>query len=175
MNETSYNGRENSCGCTCRQNNTLQNRSACPTSCEGSVWQRRSCQRSCEGSVWQRRCPCQANQNSVWRQRGLCCQTGQERCACRNVRSYSGQGPVQAVCPAESARCACERQAERSACGCAEERTEDCDRGRSERSLAMVYAPKQSFCDLYDPRQGLCNGTVFEELNKPFLAYRRGL
>lgn len=49
-----------------------------------------------------------------------------------------------------------------------------CNGGRSEKSLAMVYAPHQNFTDLYDPRQGLCNGTVFSELNKPFLAYRRG-
>jgi hypothetical protein len=38
----------------------------------------------------------------------------------------------------------------------------------------MVYSPHQEFHELYDPRQGLCNGTVFCELNKPFLGYGRG-
>lgn len=39
----------------------------------------------------------------------------------------------------------------------------------SGRSLAMVYAPKQSFVKIYDPEIALSYGTIFEELNKPFL------
>ena len=35
-------------------------------------------------------------------------------------------------------------------------------------SLAMVYAPKQKWQNIYDPEIGLINGTIFEELNKPF-------
>ncbi|MBO5286999.1 MAG: spore coat associated protein CotJA [Clostridia bacterium] len=34
--------------------------------------------------------------------------------------------------------------------------------------LAMVYAVKQCFRGTYDPGVALSNGTVFEELNKPF-------
>ena len=41
-------------------------------------------------------------------------------------------------------------------------------------SLASVYSPFQEFHQLYDPREGLCRGTVFCELNKPFCAYGRG-
>ena len=37
------------------------------------------------------------------------------------------------------------------------------------RSLAMVYSPLQAFKSIYDPEIALINGTVFEELNKPFL------
>lgn len=37
-----------------------------------------------------------------------------------------------------------------------------------ERPIAMVYGEKQEFCRLYDPDVALVNGTLFEELNKPF-------
>ncbi|MBR3837406.1 MAG: spore coat associated protein CotJA [Clostridia bacterium] len=37
----------------------------------------------------------------------------------------------------------------------------------------MVYSPHQSFENLYNSREGLCNGTVFCDLNKPFLASGR--
>lgn len=35
-------------------------------------------------------------------------------------------------------------------------------------SLAMVYAPIQRFQNLYEPEEGLCRGTIFQELEKPF-------
>lgn len=41
-------------------------------------------------------------------------------------------------------------------------------------SLAMVYAPYQKFDCLYDPEEALRCGTLFKELNKPFLAGRKG-
>ena len=37
------------------------------------------------------------------------------------------------------------------------------------KSLAMVYAVMQSYQNIYDPEIALINGTIFEELNKPFL------
>ena len=36
------------------------------------------------------------------------------------------------------------------------------------KSLAMVYAPVQEFRMIYDPEIALVNGTIFEELDKPF-------
>ena len=51
-----------------------------------------------------------------------------------------------------------------------EEMREDCLAGRS---LAMVYSPYQAFQNLYDPAQGLCAGTIFIELDKPFLGAGR--
>lgn len=45
--------------------------------------------------------------------------------------------------------------------------------GCSRESLAMVYAPVHVFRDLYDVKSALCRGTIFKELEKPFLAYRR--
>lgn len=41
-------------------------------------------------------------------------------------------------------------------------------------SLAMTYTPYQKFDCLYDPADALKNATLFEQLNKPFLAGRRG-
>lgn len=37
-------------------------------------------------------------------------------------------------------------------------------------AVAMAYVPWQHFTDLYPPCKGLIRGTVFEELDKPFLA-----
>ncbi len=34
--------------------------------------------------------------------------------------------------------------------------------------LAMVYPVKQEFCDIYDVEIALVNGTIFNQLNKPF-------
>ena len=36
------------------------------------------------------------------------------------------------------------------------------------KSLAMVYPVKQEWCGIYDPEIALMNGTLFEDLNKPF-------
>lgn len=41
-------------------------------------------------------------------------------------------------------------------------------------SLAMMYAPYQHFDCLYEPAEALRNATLFKQLNKPFLAGRRG-
>lgn len=41
-------------------------------------------------------------------------------------------------------------------------------------SLAMAYLPYQKWDDLYEPAEALQNATLFRELNKPFLAGRRG-
>lgn len=35
--------------------------------------------------------------------------------------------------------------------------------------LAMMYAPMQQYRALLDPSQALCEGTLFAELNYPFL------
>lgn len=37
------------------------------------------------------------------------------------------------------------------------------------KSLAMVYAPVQAYRGIFDPEISLINGTIFEELHKPFL------
>lgn len=34
--------------------------------------------------------------------------------------------------------------------------------------LAMAYVPWQNWQNLYDPEKGLCQGTIFSELDKPF-------
>ena len=45
-------------------------------------------------------------------------------------------------------------------------KAEKCDTGR--HALAMVYPVKQEFSCIFDPEIGLINGTIFEELHKPF-------
>ena len=37
----------------------------------------------------------------------------------------------------------------------------------------MVYSPCQEFAGIYAPEEGLCRGTVFMELEKPFYGARR--
>lgn len=41
-----------------------------------------------------------------------------------------------------------------------------------EMPIGMLYVPYQSFRKLYDPQVGLERGTVFEELDKPFIGER---
>jgi len=36
-------------------------------------------------------------------------------------------------------------------------------------TIAMAYVPRQSWRDIYDPAKGLSRGTIFKELDKPFL------
>ena len=35
-------------------------------------------------------------------------------------------------------------------------------------AIAMVYPVKQEWCDIYDVEIALVNGTIFNQLNKPF-------
>ena len=59
-------------------------------------------------------------------------------------------------------------------CGCQKPCNTSCPTEIHAPALAMVYSPYQKFDSLYDPRQGLCNGTIFGELNKPFHGDGRG-
>ena len=44
----------------------------------------------------------------------------------------------------------------------------------SELPLAMAYVPWQHFTGMYDLDEGLHYGTIFPELNKPFLGSKGG-
>lgn len=35
--------------------------------------------------------------------------------------------------------------------------------------IAMAYVPWQKWRDIYEPDKALCRGTIFKELEKPFL------
>lgn len=39
--------------------------------------------------------------------------------------------------------------------------------------LAMVYSPYQEWRELFDLEPGFCRGTIFKELDKPFLGAER--
>lgn len=41
---------------------------------------------------------------------------------------------------------------------------------RTEQQVTMAYVPWQQFCTVYEPEKGLIVGTIFPELDKPFLA-----
>lgn len=34
--------------------------------------------------------------------------------------------------------------------------------------IGMAYVPWQTWNNVYDPHKGLCRGTIFQELDKPF-------
>ena len=40
---------------------------------------------------------------------------------------------------------------------------------RNDKSLAMAYVPWQTWRDIYDAEKGLERGTIFQELDMPFL------
>ncbi len=40
---------------------------------------------------------------------------------------------------------------------------------------AMAYVPYQNAEKIYNPEQGLCNGTIFPKLDKPFEGYFGGM
>ena len=40
--------------------------------------------------------------------------------------------------------------------------------------LATTYTKMQQFRDLYEPSEGLMRGTIYKELDKPFLGGKRG-
>ena len=56
-----------------------------------------------------------------------------------------------------------------SHCGCVPE----CPSMEREYALAMAYVPWQCFDAVYEPDKALEVGTVFPELDKPFLAAGR--
>lgn len=39
--------------------------------------------------------------------------------------------------------------------------------------LTMAYVPMQSFGTQYDPEAGLCHGTIFPDLDKPFIGCKK--
>ena len=80
----------------------------------------------------------------------------------------------------DDARYAAHNQARTSRGACATERgvlaCEMMGDGYNEvgnkKPLAMVYAEKQRFGDLYDKKSALQRGTLFKELDFPFLGYK---
>ena len=142
-------GNQKSCGCAQNYGNRLSSCNEAIAAEKNSV---------CPRSPWNRRiCGCADNVTP-------------QPFSCRNA-NHSGNASFQNGCDTtwrnRDLRCAdaatprtqchrCAQGAPYSAC-------------LSDKSLAMVYSPHQKFENLYDPRQGLCNGTVFCDLNKPFL------
>lgn len=49
-----------------------------------------------------------------------------------------------------------------------------CDMNDMNYTLAMVYSPYQEWQNIYDGEKSLERGTIFAELDKPFLGYKSG-
>lgn len=171
-----YQTNRNNCSCagesrssTCPYGRTPWGSRECGT-CNRRPWNTRS---DCGSSQASRNASCPCTANTTWKNRGANCSCNAARftsCPCANA--------------ARDGNCTCTNATRNASCSCAESRDGDCDsdcnRGAVNtgildgKSLAMVYSPYQKFDSLYDPRQGLCNGTIFGELNKPFHGDGRG-
>ena len=173
---TTLNHQTNRNGCACGRETRSGNctygrtpwgtREAC-NSCR-RPWNTRTSRGTCGEA--RSSCPCAAN--TVWKNRG-------EGCACATPRTACSCGT-----PAVIDTCGEGSREVRNTCSCATPRDgecdEDCNRGTVNtgvldgKSLAMVYSPYQRFDALYDPRKGLCQGTIFTGLDKPFHGDGRG-
>lgn len=159
-------GTRETCSCGRRPWNTRSNCNSCGEA-------RTSC--SCGAA----RTSCPGTASTTWRNRGEGCPcpaSGTDACSCGNTPRTGSCGCNNA---ARTGSCGCNGTREtRSTCSCEAARDgncdEDCSHGAANtgvldgKSLAMVYSPYQNFESLYDPRQGLCNGTIFTGLDKPF-------
>ena len=152
---------------TCNQNN----RSGSPRSCGACAQARTTCSCSAmsDATVWKRNCSGTLSQAEA-RSACPCSQARTETrsgCPCGQVRTETREG------------CSGDEDSDRIQPRTTHWDCSECNHGAgyesclSDKSLAMVYSPYQEFHELYDPRRGLCNGTVFCELNKPFLGYGR--
>ena len=65
--------------------------------------------------------------------------------------------------------CGCSARSAHAKCREAKESSfETCTADTRGVHFAMVYSPYQPFCNLYEPEEGLENGTIFRDLNFPF-------
>ena len=100
-------------------------------------------------------------QNNMYSSRQAGCSTPRMASTPRNAGFYGNRGNVRRSVPvpqnSPSARY----------------RQEDCGHSRSDSlngmPLAMAYVPWQQWQNIYEPCRALERGTIFEELDKPFL------
>ena len=78
----------------------------------------------------------------------------------QNNMRYSRR-PVQSMQPGQYSQGCCCRQID----GCPDTH----DHFPADMPIAMAYVPWQKWQDIYEPGKGLENGTIFKELDKPFL------
>lgn len=180
------NGARNGGNCGCGSSNAWQRRTGCGCGGTSPLQRRTDC--GCDSaSTWQRRSGCSCNNADTWQRRKNCGCGGtsplQRRtdCGC-DGESITRTTVTKTDCDGDTyttvTRTAFDDDFKENTCGyneavparsgCACATGVPADSCLHGRSLAMVYPPHQEFTDLYDPRQGLCNGTVFCELNKPF-------
>lgn len=57
-------------------------------------------------------------------------------------------------------------------CGRSFDSSDKCNQSYNEFPIAMAYVPWQKWRNIYEPCKALQIGTIFEELDKPFLGMR---
>ena len=92
-----------------------------------------------------------------------------DNCGCNTTRTTETCGcntPSGCVEPRRTAdSCGCDHHPVSGTAGCNASRYDQL----SGMALAIAYVPWQTYCQLYDLEDALCNGTVFKELKKDFL------
>ncbi len=93
-------------------------------------------------------------------------------CGCTSSKGHTSQN-IRGSSARHGAESSVARNASAGTCGCGNQD----DNGNSVTlpplhgyPLAMVYSPYQDFRDLYEADAALARGTLFRELDKPFLA-----
>ena len=145
-------------GCACNRRPWNSRGAACPRT--GSVCS--SCASNTANTTWKNRsegCGCAVPfPRAEAREEKSTCSCGESLIQPREIRNTCSCGAARSI----ERECSCNKGAENNGI-------------LDGQSLAMVYSPYQNFDSLYDPRRGLCSGTIFSDLDKPFHGNGRGL
>ena len=105
-----------------------------------------------------------------------------DNCGCNNnARPVDNCGCNTPARPVDNCGCNTPTPVPANNCGCDHEHhhhhhesgTEGCNASRYDQlsgmALAMSYVPWQTFCQMYDLEEALCQGTIFKELDLDFM------
>ncbi len=79
--------------------------------------------------------------------------------------------------PKPSSKCGCQNPAPKTDCGCMPSASSKpfcgCEKTPTSENfgctgLGMAFVPEQEFCELNEPEQALCRGSLFQKLDMPF-------
>lgn len=164
------NQERNNCGNMKPARNACENMERVRDTCENMGRERNTCENmdrernTCENMDRERN-----NCRNMHSERNTFHNMNQERNACRNMHqtrnSFKNMNNTRNVFE--------RREMNRERCECVkEERNEGCDRGEEpvdRMAPGMAFVPWQEWKDIYDMEKGLERGTIFEELDKPYL------
>ena len=94
-----------------------------------------------------------------------------DNCGCNTPRTTDNCGCNDNVRPVDN--CGCDNHDHHDHLHHHESGTEGCNASRYDQlsgmALAMSYVPWQTFCQMYDLEEALCQGTIFKELDLDFM------